>query len=183
MSVDDLTREEQLQEKREAKRKEIEAQRQKAESQNRTKRALELRRSLQLFLSTLDPEVYLDQMLEVPTVFPKYNPAKDYPEGAVVSSGVNNVGDPQLYQVSSTSAIATMSLQEEGTAKTYQLIPLGINDNGIAKWTAPLGKADGYDLDDIVYYNGVQYKSLKNFNLDIPGTNPNSWTEYGGKNV
>lgn len=61
--------------------------------------ALEMRKALQMFVGTLDVETQLEQMLEIPSVFPVYEVGKAYKTKEVFSYGVNSVGDPQLYQV------------------------------------------------------------------------------------
>lgn len=147
---------------------------------NKPQKALELRRSLQIFLSTLDPEVYMDQMLEVPSVFPKYDPNKTYPDKTVVSYGVNNVGDPQLYQINNETPVATAETTRVRRSVSLPLVPIGTSDDGIAKWIMPLGKPDCYNTGDIVDHDGKRYESMIDENMDIPGTNDDSWKNIGG---
>ena len=66
---------------------------------NRVKAALELRKALQLFLSTMNADTQSEDMLAVASVFPAYETGKAYKEKQVFSYGTNSVGDPQLYQV------------------------------------------------------------------------------------
>lgn len=152
----------------------------KNKTQNKPQKALELRRSLQIFLSTLDPDVYMDQMLEVPSVFPKYDPNKTYPDKTVVSYGVNNVGDPQLYQIKNETTVAATEVMKTRSALPFPLVPIGTSDDGIAKWIMPLGKPDCYNTGDIVDHDGKRYESMIDENMDIPGTNDDSWKNIGG---
>ena len=60
------------------------------------KEALELRKAIQLFLNTLDPDTQAAEMMAVATVFPAYEIGKKYKAKDVFSYGVNSVDDPQL---------------------------------------------------------------------------------------
>ena len=66
---------------------------------NKIQAALELRKALQFFLSTMDADTQGADMMEVASVFPKYQVGKAYKIKEVFSYGENGVGDPQLYQV------------------------------------------------------------------------------------
>ena len=60
---------------------------------------LEIRKALQIFLSTMDPETQAEDMMAVSSVFPAYEVGKAYKAKDVFSYGTNAVGDAQLYQV------------------------------------------------------------------------------------
>lgn len=155
----------------------ITAMHQKNKELNKVQKALELRKTLQIFLSTLDPNTNMDTFLSVPSVFPKFQPDKEYKINDIFSYGTNSVGDPQLYVVTSdhTSAASqapnALSISDR-SAFPYK--PLGLDENGLPKWVEPLGKADGYSIGDVVGYEGKIYESLNDNNMSKP-TNENYW--------
>ena len=55
-------------------------------------KALELRKALQIFLKTLDADTNLEDMMEVPSVFPPYKVGKAYKAKEVFRYGENSVG-------------------------------------------------------------------------------------------
>lgn len=61
---------------------------------NKVQAALELRKALQFFLTTLDPETDKEKIMEIPSVFPKFIIGKAYAVKEVFSYGENEVGDP-----------------------------------------------------------------------------------------
>lgn len=126
---------------------------------------LELRKALQLFLNTLDPDTQAAEMMSVATVFPAYEIGKKYKAKDVFSYGVNGVEDPQLYQV----------LQEHTSSETWppDISPslykaIGVTEDGYPEWVQPLGASDAYNTGDIVSYNGVLYKSIMDGNAWPP---------------
>ena len=126
---------------------------------------LELRKALQLFLNTLDPDTQAAEMMAVATVFPAYEIGKKYKAKDVFSYGVNGVEDPQLYQV----------LQEHTSSETWppDISPslykaIGVTEEGYPEWAQPLGASDAYNTGDIVSYNGVLYKSIMDGNAWPP---------------
>lgn len=137
---------------------------------NKLQAALELRRALQIFLSTLDAET----MLEVPTMFPAYGVGRAYKVKEVFSYGENSVGDPQLYQVLQEHTSA-----EEWTPDTAVSLykAIGVTENGYAEWVQPLGTEDAYNTGDIVSYNGTLYKSLTDNNVWSPEAYPAGWED------
>ena len=129
------------------------------------KEALELRKAIQLFLNTLDPDTQAAEMMSVATVFPAYEIGKKYKAKDVFSYGVNGVEDPQLYQV----------LQEHTSSETWlpDISPslykaIGVTEDGYPEWAQPLGASDAYNTGDIVSYNGVLYKSIMDGNAWPP---------------
>lgn len=126
---------------------------------------LELRKALQLFLNTLDPDTQVAEMMAVATVFPSYEVGKKYKAKDVFASGTNGVGDPQLYQV----------LQEHTSSETWPpdaspslYKAIGVTEEGYPEWAQPLGASDAYNTGDIVSYNGVLYKSIMDGNAWPP---------------
>ncbi len=134
--------------------------------QKRMTMALELRKALQLFLNTLDPDTQEAEMMSVATVFPAYEIGKKYKVKDVFSFGVNGVEDPQLYQV----------LQEHTSSETWppDISPslykaIGVTEEGYPEWVQPVGTSDAYNTGDIVSYKGTLYKSTVDANVWEPG--------------
>jgi len=142
---------------------------------NKVQAALELRKALQYFLETLDADEQLEKLLEVPTVFPKYEVGKAYKTKDIFSYGENAVGDPQLYQVLQDHTSAAEWLPS-GATSLYKAI--GITEGGYPEWVQPLGAADAYNTGDIVSYNDVLYKSLIDGNVWAPDAYPQGWEAY-----
>ena len=142
---------------------------------NKVQAALELRKALQFFLTTLDPEADKEKIMEVPSVFPKYVVGKAYAVKEVFSYGENEVGDPQLYQVLQAHTSAAEWTPDVATS-LYKKI--GVTDEGYAEWVQPLGASDAYNTGDIVSYNGVLYKSLIDNNTWSPEAYPAGWEVY-----
>ena len=113
--------------------------------------AAEMRKALQLYLATMDPETQAESMLEIPTMFPAYAVGKAYAVKDVFSYGENGVGDPQLYQVLQDHTSAA-----EWTPDTASSLykPIGVTEDGYPEWVQPLGATDAYELGDIVSRNG-----------------------------
>ena len=139
---------------------------------NAVQAALELRKALQIFLSTLDADTYATEMMEVPSVFPKFKVGKAYKVKEVFAYGENAVGDPQLYQVLQDHTSA-----EQWTPDTAISLykPIGMTENGYPEWVQPLGASDAYNTGDIVSYNGTLYKSTIDGNVWSPETYPQGW--------
>ena len=142
---------------------------------NMTQSALEIRRALQLFLSTLDVEKDSENMLAVASVFPKYQVGKAYKVKEVFSYGINNVGDPQLYQVlqAHTSAI---EWTPDTAVSLYKKI--GVTEDGYSEWVQPLGASDAYNTGDVVSYNGKLYTSAIDGNVWSPEAYPAGWVAH-----
>ena len=113
--------------------------------------AAEMRKALQIFLASMDPETQAAQMLEVPTVFPAWQAYKAYKAKEVFAYGVNGVGDPQLYMaIGDVTADATYPPD----VSISQYKPIGVTEEGYPEWVQPLGATDAYELDDVVSHNG-----------------------------
>ena len=142
---------------------------------NRVQAALELRKALQLFLSTLDVDTQADEMMSVSSVFPAYEVGKAYKTKQVFRYGENSVGDPQLYQVLQDHTSAA-EWTPDTTASLYKAI--GVTSCGYPEWVQPLGASDAYNTGDIVSYNGTLYQSTIDANVWAPDAYPAGWTEY-----
>lgn len=142
---------------------------------NKVQAALELRKALQFFLTTLDPETDKEKIMEIPSVFPKFVVGKAYAVKEVFSYGENEVGDPQLYQVLQAHT-STAEWTPDVAISLYKKI--GVTEEGYAEWVQPLGASDAYNTGDIVSYNGILYKSLIDNNTWSPVDYPAGWEAY-----
>ena len=136
---------------------------------------LEIRKALQFYLSTMDADTNSADMMEVASVFPKYQVGKTYKTKDVFSYGENSVGDPQLYQVLQDHTSAAEWTPDTATS-LYKAI--GVTSEGYPEWVQPLGASDAYNTGDIVSYNGKLYKSTIDANVWAPDVYPAGWTEY-----
>lgn len=143
-----------------------------------TKEALEMRKALQLFLSTLDAETNAEDMMAVASVFPAYDVGKAYKAKDVFAYGLNTVGDRQLYQVLQAHTSQPEWLPDAAPS-LYK--PIGMTEDGYAEWVQPLGAADAYNAGDVVSYKGVLYKSVIDGNVWSPEAYPAGWAECAGK--
>lgn len=130
--------------------------------------AEQFRRALQMFAQTLTDE----KAMEIATVYPKYEVGKVYEANEMITYGVNNVGDPQLYRV-----VQAHTSQENWTpdATPSLYTPIGLNDDGYPVWSKPTGAHDAYNKGDIVDYNGTLYESLIDGNIYSPEEYPQGW--------
>ena len=139
---------------------------------NKVQAALELRKALQIFLATMDADTQGADMMEVASVFPKYQIGKAYKVKEVFSYGENGVGDPQLYQVLQAHTSAAEWIP--GAAPSLYK-PIGVTEEGYPEWVQPLGASDAYNTGDIVSYNGKLYKSTIDGNVWAPDAYPAGW--------
>lgn len=142
---------------------------------NKVQAALELRKALQYFLATMDADTRAADMMEVASVFPKYQVGKAYKIKEVFSYGENAVGDPQLYQVLLDHTSAEEWKPDEAVSM-YK--PIGVSESGYPEWVQPLGASDAYNTGDIVSYNGVLYESTIDGNVWAPDAYPEGWKIY-----
>lgn len=140
---------------------------------NKIQAAEQMRRALQMFCRSLSDE----EAMEVATVYPAWEPGKDYKTGDIISYGENDVGDPQLYRVildhrSQTNwpPIIAVSLYDA----------IGVNGSGYPVWSQPTGVHDAYNKGDIVDYQGTLYISLIDGNVYSPEAYPAGWQVYEG---
>lgn len=139
---------------------------------NKIQNALELRKALQLFLATLDADTQGADIMEVASVFPKYQIGKAYKVKEVFAYGTNGVGDPQLYQVLQAHTSAKEWVPD-ATPSLYKAI--GVTNDGYPEWVQPLGASDAYNTGDVVSYNGILYRSLIDGNVYSPDVYPAGW--------
>lgn len=139
---------------------------------NNIQKALELRKALQLFLTTLDADTQLEEIMAVATVFPKYQVGKYYKVKEIFSYGENEVGDPQLYQVLQEH-VAMEEWKPNESSSLYKAV--GVTEDGYPEWVQPLGASDAYNTGDIVSHNGVLYKSIIDGNVWSPIDYPDGW--------
>ena len=142
---------------------------------NKIQIALEFRKALQFYLENLDPDTDCDKLLEIPSVFPKYQVGKAYKTKEVFSYGENGVGDAQLYQVLQDHTSAEQWTPDT-TASLYKKI--GVTEDGYPEWVQPLGASDAYNTGDVVSYNGTLYESTVDGNVWSPVDYPQGWKEY-----
>lgn len=141
---------------------------------NKVQAALELRKALQIFLSTLDADTQAADMMSVASVFPAYEVGKAYKTKDVFSYGENSVGDAQLYQVLQDH---TSSAEWAPDTATSLYKKIGVTEEGYAEWVQPLGASDCYNTGDIVSYNGTLYQSTIDGNVWSPDAYPQGWKE------
>lgn len=137
-------------------------------------KALELRKALQIFLKTLNAEDNLEDILEVPSVFPGYVVGKVYKTKDIFSYGENAVGDAQLYQVLQDHTSAA-EWKPDSTPSLYKAI--GITEEGYPEWVQPLGASDAYNTGDIVSFGGVLKRSTIDGNVWSPDEYPAGWED------
>lgn len=142
---------------------------------NKVQAALELRKALQIFLASLDPDEKATDMMAVSSVFPKYQVGKAYKVKDVFQYGTNAVGDAQLYQVLQDHTSAAEWTPDTATS-LYKKV--GVSETGYPKWVQPLGASDAYNKGDIVDYNGTLYRSTIDGNAWAPDAYPAGWEVY-----
>lgn len=139
---------------------------------NKQQAALELRKAIQMFLATMDVDTQAESMLEVASVFPKYEVGKQYKVKDVFSYKENSVGDAQLYQVliDHTSAEDWIPPLSTGLYKA-----IGVTEDGYPEWVQPLGATDAYNTGDVVSYKGELYES--NIDANVWAPDVYGWTK------
>ena len=130
----------------------------------------QMRRAMQMFAQTLTDE----QAMEIATVYPVYEIGKAYVVGELITYGVNEIGDPQLYRVVQAHT-SQEDWKPDATPALYT--PIGLNEEGYPVWSRPTGAHDAYNTGDIVDYNGTLYKSLIDGNVWSPEEYPAGWEE------
>lgn len=141
---------------------------------NKVQAALELRKALQIFLATMDADTQTADMMEVASVFPKYQVGKTYKAKEVFAYGENAVGDAQLYQVLQDHTSAA-EWTPDTAVSLYKAI--GVSESGYPEWVQPLGASDAYNTGDIVSYNDKLYESVIDGNTWSPEAYPAGWKE------
>ena len=137
---------------------------------------MQLRRCMQLYAQTFTNE---SQMMEVADLYPtwqeKLNSKADATVGEVLSYGLNNDGETQLYQV-----ILNHTPQADWTpdVTTSLYKKVGFTDTGYNIWTQPLGASDAYAIGDIVFYNDQLWQSTVDNNVWQPSVY--GWEVFAG---
>ena len=128
----------------------------------------QMRKALQIFAQTLTDE----QAMEISTIYPSYEVGRAYSADELLTYGINDVGDPQLYRVVQAHT-SQSDWAPDATPALYT--PIGLNPQGYPKWSRPTGSHDAYNTGDIVDYNGTLYKSLIDGNVWSPEEYPAGW--------
>lgn len=144
---------------------------------NKLQAAEQLRRALQLFAQTLGDE----QAMEVATVFPPWMADKAYAQDEMVTYGLNEVGDPQLYRCAQAH-----TSQEDWTPDVTRSLwtPIGVAGDGIPVWSQPTGAQDAYNTGDQVHFPTAEdpvYESTVDGNVWSPEVYPTGWREINGR--
>ena len=134
--------------------------------------ALEFRKAVEYFITTLNIDTEEEKILEIPSMFPKYKVGVAYKTKDVFRYGTNTVGDPQLYQVLQDHTSAEQWTPDTAVS-LYKAI--GISENGVPTWVQPLGASDAYNTGDVVLHNEKYWKSDVDANVWQPGVY--GWTE------
>lgn len=135
---------------------------------NRMQAAEQLRRALQMFATSLTDE----QAMEVVAVYDPWMVGRYYSVGDFVTSGVNGVGDPQLYKC--VQAHTSQADWPPHVASSL-FVAVGLDESGYPEWSQPTGAHDAYNQGDIVSYNGTLYESLIDGNVYSPDAYPAGW--------
>ncbi len=130
--------------------------------------AEQFRKALQMYAQTLTDE----QAMEIATVYPAYEVGRAYTIDELLTYGINDVGDPQLYRVVQTHT-SQEDWKPDSTPALYMAI--GLNLQGYPVWSQPTGAHDAYGVGDIVDYNGTLYKSIIDGNVWSPEAYPAGW--------
>ena len=138
---------------------------------NKLQNAEQLRKALQLFVRTLNDE---DAMI-VATVYPDWAINTAYKVDEIVSYGLNEVDDPQLYR-----CVQAHTSQSDWTpdAAVSLWVPIGLAPDNIPIWSQPTGAHDAYNIGDRVHYptkDDPVYESLINGNVYSPEAYPQGW--------
>lgn len=138
---------------------------------NQSLAAEQLRRAMQMYAATLTDE----QALEIATIYPTWEIGHAYAVNDIVSYGVNEVNDPQLYRV-----VQAHTSQADWTPNATPALydAFGLNEQGYPVWSQPAGAHDAYNVGDIVDYNGTLYISLIDGNVWSPDAYPAGWQVY-----
>ena len=130
---------------------------------NKTERALQMRRALQLFAQTITDE---STMMEIAAIYPAYRIGTVYKTGDVFSHGLNIDGETQLYLVLQDRTSA-LEWAPDTAASLYKKV--GVTEDGTPIRTQPLGATDAYQIDDVVSHNDQIWISTAADNVWEPG--------------
>lgn len=140
---------------------------------NKLQCAEQLRKALQMFAQSLTDE----EAMEVATVFPAWKNNTAYKVDEMVTFGVNEVGDPQLYRCAQAHTSQADWTPDQSPALW---VPIGVADDGIPVWSQPTGAHDAYNTGDRVHFPDKTdpiYRSLIDGNVYSPDAYPQGWYE------
>lgn len=137
----------------------------------REQAAEQLRKALQMYCQTLTDE----QAMEVATVYPAWAAGITYKAQEMVTYGVNEVGDPQLYR-----CVQAHTSQDDWTPDVTPALwsAIGLAPDDVPIWSQPTGAHDAYNIGDRVHYPGASdpiYESLIDGNVYSPDAYPAGW--------
>ena len=129
---------------------------------NKLQNAEQLRKALQLFVRTLNDEY----AMIVATVFPEWATNTAYKVDDIVSFGLNEVEDPQLYR-----CIIAHTSQDDWTpdVAVSLWVAIGLAPDNIPIWSQPTGAHDAYNTGDKVTHNGKTWVCVTDANVYEPG--------------
>ena len=138
---------------------------------NKLQNAEQLRKALQIFAQTLTD----DEAMEIATVYPEWKNETAYKVDEMVTYGVNEVNDPQLYR-----CVQAHTSQVDWTPDATPALwtAIGLAPDNIPIWSQPTGAHDAYNKGDRVHYPGKDdpvYESLINGNVYSPDAYPQGW--------
>lgn len=138
---------------------------------NKLQAAEQLRRALQMFAQTLTD----DAAMEIATVYPAWKAGTAYTVDTIISYGVNEVEDPQLFR-----CVQAHTSQSDWTPDVAVSLwsAIGVAGDGVPVWSQPTGAHDAYNIGDRVHYPGENdhvYESLIDGNIWSPEAYPAGW--------
>lgn len=140
---------------------------------NKLQNAEQLRKALQMFAQTLTD----DEAMEIATVYPEWKNETAYKVDEMVTYGINEVDDPQLYR-----CVQAHTSQSDWTPDVTPALwtPIGLAPDNIPIWSQPTGAHDAYNKGDRVHYpekDSPVYESLIDGNVYSPEAYPQGWEE------
>lgn len=140
---------------------------------NKLQAAEQLRKALQIFAQTLTDE----EAMEIATVYPAWATDTAYKVNEMVTYGLNEVDDPQLYR-----CVQAHTSQADWTPDvTPSLwVAIGLAPDQIPIWSQPTGAHDAYNKGDQVHYptkTDPVYESLIDGNIYSPEVYPQGWRQ------
>lgn len=140
---------------------------------NKLQNAEQLRKALQMFAQTLTD----DEAMEIATVYPEWKNETAYKVDEMVTYGVNEVDDPQLYR-----CVQAHTSQADWTPDVTPALwtPIGLAPDNIPVWSQPTGAHDAYNKGDRVHFpekDSPVYESLIDGNVYSPEAYPQGWEE------
>lgn len=140
---------------------------------NKLQNAEQFRKALLMFAQTLTD----DEAMEIATVYPEWKNETAYKVNEMVTYGVNEVDDPQLYR-----CVQAHTSQSDWTPNVTPALwtPIGLAPDNIPIWSQPTGAHDAYNKGDRVHFpekDSPVYESLIDGNVYSPEVYPRGWEE------